>query len=213
MKSLCSTPPRRSGQADRLAALKEKTAVFGGPLEAQHRAVIATLQRAVPADALVVSDMTQVAYSGNCAFHAEHPGTWIHPFGYGTLGFALPAAIGAQLGAPDRAVVSVSGDGGFLYTPQEMATAAELQLPIVQVLWNNDALAMIRDGMAERGIELVGVLPENPDYLALARAFHWKADRANSLAELEALVKAGLAGPGPSLIEVREGEGDWAEAS
>ncbi len=201
---------KRPDQPALLETLRGAAGASAGPLEDQHRAVLSALRAVLPADALVYTDMTQIAYAGNSLFPVEQPGCWQHPFGYGTLGYALPAAIGGKLGAPERTVISLSGDGGFLYTVQEMATAAELKLPIVQILWNNDALAQIRDGMAERDIELVGVIPENPDFLAMARSYHWQAHRAESLADLQRLVTEAAAGNGPTLIEVREGEGDWA---
>ena len=96
--------------------------------------------------------MTQIAYTGCYYFRSERPRCWFHPLGYGTLGYALPAAIGAKLAAPERATVALAGDAGLLFTVQELATAVELKLPIAIVLWNNDALAQIAEGMVEKGI-------------------------------------------------------------
>ena len=115
--------------------------------------------------------MTQIAYTGNTFFEARGTRGWLHPVGYGTLGYALPAAIGAKLAAPERPGVVLIGDGGLLFTVQELATAAELRLPLAIVLWNNDALGEIEDSMARRGVPKVSVRPENPDFLALAKAF------------------------------------------
>jgi 5-guanidino-2-oxopentanoate decarboxylase len=84
----------------------------------------------------------------------------------------LPAGIGAKFGAPQRPGLVLVGDGGFLYTAQELATAVEeLDSPLVVLLWNNDALGQIRDDMLGLDIEPIGVLPRNPDFAALARAF------------------------------------------
>lgn len=88
------------------------------------------------------------------------------------LGYGLPAGIGAKLGAPQRPGLVLVGDGGFLYTAQELATASEeLDSPLVVLLWNNDALGQIRDDMLGLDIEPVGVLPRNPDFALLGCAY------------------------------------------
>ena len=110
---------------------------------------------------------------------------------------------------PERAVISMSGDCGFQFTCQELATAAELKMPLVQIIWNNEALGEIRDAMIGAQIAPVEVQGLNPDFAALAEAYHWTARRASSLAELEDMIMRGLAADGPTLIEVREGAGDW----
>ncbi|MDX1433681.1 MAG: 5-guanidino-2-oxopentanoate decarboxylase [Gammaproteobacteria bacterium] len=174
------------------------------PLARRHMKLLARLRGALPADAMVFSDMTQIAYTGNVHYPCSVPRSWFHPNGYGTLGYALPAAIGARLAARERAVAVLVGDGGLLFTVQELATAAELALPLVIVLWNNDGLGQIRDGMIERGIPEVGVNPRNPDYQQLARAFGCNALRPDSLDSFSAAIGEALGAPTPSVIEVRQ---------
>ncbi len=174
------------------------------PLSRTHMQVLDAMRGALPADAIVVSDMTQIAYTGNTYYACAKPRSWFHPNGYGTLGYALPAAIGARLGAPHRAVVALAGDGGLLFTIQELATAAELRLPLVIVLWNNDGLGQIRDDMIAKGIPEVGVNPRNPDYQALARAFGCHAVRPDSLDALAGAIAHALSADVPTLIEVRQ---------
>ena len=183
---------------------------FGAPRAREHRAVLEAIKRTVPADAILVSDMTQLAYTGNNFYPTNGPRRWLHPASYATLGYALPTAIGAQIACPDRAVISLAGDCGFQFTCQELATAAEQKLPLVQILWNNEALGEIRDAMIGAQIAPVEVQGLNPDFVALAKAYHWKAYRASSLAKLETMIKTALSSDGPTLIEVREGGGDWA---
>lgn len=183
---------------------------FGAPRSKEHRAVLDAIKRAVPKDAILVGDMTQLVYTGNHFYPTNAPRQWLHPASFATLGYALPTAIGAQIAAPGRAVVSLAGDCGFQFTCQELGTAAEEKLPIVQILWNNEALGEIRDAMIGAQIAPVEVKGLNPDFAALAEAYHWTARRAGSLAELEEMIKTALKGDGPTLIEVREGEGDWA---
>ncbi len=197
--------------AAELERLKSQFANFGAPLAMEHRAVLTALRHALPDDAVVVGDMTQLAYTGNHAFPVERPRSWLHPASFATLGYALPTAIGAKIGCPDRPVVSIAGDYGFLFTCQEMATAAERGLPIVQILWNNNALGEIRDAMVSAQIEPVEVQGRNPDFLAMARAFDWQAERARDLDHLTRLVAAAILAAGPTLIEVNQGSGDWAQ--
>lgn len=116
----------------------------------------------------------------------------------------MPSAIGASLGAPQRAVAVLVGDGGLLFTVQELATAAELGLPLVIVLWNNDGLGQIRDDMIAKGIPQVGVNPRNPDYQLLARAFGCHAVCPDSLDAFASAVSDALSVDAPTLIEVRQ---------
>ncbi|MGO4759659.1 thiamine pyrophosphate-dependent enzyme, partial [Streptomyces sp. 2MCAF27] len=132
------------------------------------------------------------------------PKRWIFPAGYGTLGFALPAAIGGQIAAPGQPTVALVGDGGFLFTLQELGTAVELKLPLAIVLWNNDSLAQIRDGMTARGIPTIGVNQRNPDYLKLAEAFGCRTARPDGLAAFEHSLAEAFAAEGPTVIELRE---------
>src|SRR5205814_1349080 len=115
-------------------------------------AAVRALREALPSDGVLFTDMTQIAYLGNYAFAAERPGLWFHPSGYGALGYALPAAIGAKIAQPARAVVALAGDFGVQFTLQELMTAVELDLSLPLVVWNNGALGQIRDDMRAAGI-------------------------------------------------------------
>lgn len=192
------------------AKLKKKFDAFGSPKSGEHRKVLDCLRDVLPDDGVVVGDMTQLAYTGNHFYRTERPRTWLHPASFATLGYAMPTAIGAKIAAPEKPVVSLAGDCGFLFTCQEMATAADRKIPIVQILWNNEALGEIRDAMIGSQIAPVEVNGLNPDYLAMAKSFHWNADTATSLDHLADQIKAGLVADMPTLIEVREGGGDWA---
>jgi thiamine pyrophosphate-dependent acetolactate synthase large subunit-like protein len=174
------------------------------PLQRKHAAVLDALRAALPEDGIVATDMTQIAYTANYYFPCRRPRSWFHPLGYGTLGYALPAAIGAKLAAPERPVVAIAGDAGFLFTVQELGTAAELGLPIAILLWNNDTLGQIAGDMREKGIAQIGVRQRNPDYLALALAFGCDAVRPDSLPGLHDALSKAFTASRPTLIEVRE---------
>jgi 5-guanidino-2-oxopentanoate decarboxylase len=169
-------------------------------------AALRALRAALPADAVVFSDMTQIAYLGNYGFAADQPGTWFHPSGYGTLGYALPAAIGAKIAAPERAIVALAGDFGLQFTLPELMTAVELGIGLPIVVWNNSALGQIRDDMLAAGIEPMAVTARNPDFLALAAACSASSVQVASPAALTQAVRAALVRRGPTLIEALESE-------
>jgi thiamine pyrophosphate-dependent acetolactate synthase large subunit-like protein len=150
----------------------------------------------------VFSDMTQIAYLGNYAFPMDAPGGWHHPSGYGTLGFAMPAALGAKIALPGRPVVALHGDYGLQFTLQELGTAVEAGVCLPIVVWNNAALGQIRDDMIASGIAPIGVIARNPDFVALAEAWGARGCRVGSETALSAAVEAALRYDGPTLIEV-----------
>ncbi len=163
---------------------------------------LAAIRAALPWDGVVFSDMTQIAYFGNYAFPSDAPGQWFHPSGYGTLGFALPAALGAKIASPARAVVALAGDFGLQFTLNELMTAVEESLSLPIVVWNNSALGQIRDDMQASAIPLTGVIARNPDFVALAKACGAGALRATTARALIDGIRAALTRPGPTLIEV-----------
>ncbi len=195
---------RRKPDAARIASIREANAKEIRPPERKHIAVLDAVRAALPRDGQVFTDMTQIAYTANFCFPCEVPRRWFHPVGFGTLGYAVPAAIGGKIACPDRPTIAIVGDGGFLFTMQELGTAVELGLPLPILLWNNDAFGQIAQGMNARDIPELGVRQRNPDYLALARAFGAEAVRPDSLAALTDTIAAALAAEGPTLIEVRE---------
>ncbi len=165
--------------------------------------VLDTVRAALPADTIVASDMTQIAYAANEVLRFSQPDCYLHPAGFGTLGYALPAAIGARVACPDRPVVAMAGDYGVQYTINELGTAAELARPLIVLLWNNDALGQIRDDMVNKGIQPNAVTLINPDFAGLAKAYGCDAIRPQTLDELASAISTGLAAERPVLIEVR----------
>ena len=163
------------------------------------------LRATLPAETMVYSDMTQFAYAAKEVWDMPAPGLWHHPFGFGTLGYALPAAIGGKVGRPDVPVLAIAGDYGFQYTVQELATAVELGLPLPILLWDNDRLGEIEASMIRAQIAPNAVTLRNPDFLALARAYGAGAVEPGSLDDLCSAARAAFSAPGPTLIRVRPG--------
>lgn len=134
--------------------------------------IIEDLRANLPDDAIVVDDLTLIGYWMPVLLDTYLPRTHIHPGTYGTLGYSLPAAIGAKLACPKQTVVSVSGDGGFLFTVQELATARALNIDLIALVFNDNAFGAIRTYQdrvfAGRHI---GSELANPDFVKLGEAF------------------------------------------
>ena len=176
-----------------------------------QRKTLETLQDALP-EAIIVGDSTQPVYSGNHLFEANAPRSWFNSAtGYGTLGYGLPAAVGAKLAAPNRPVIALIGDGGIQFTLPELASAIEARAPVIVLLWNNDGYGEIKRYMQERGIPTIGVDIYTPDLLAIARGFGCGAERASSLANLRELLLGAARADRPTVIEVRE-DADFLKA-
>ena len=168
----------------------------------RHHPWLDALERALPADRIVALDSTQIAYTGQHYLRAERPRSWLAPYGYGTLGPAVPMAIGAKLAAPDRPVAAIVGDGGLLFTVAELATAAELGLALPVVLWDNRGYGEIRDSFDRAGAPRIGTETTAPDLLAVARGLGCATADAADPGALAAAVEAALEAPGPTVIRV-----------
>jgi acetolactate synthase-1/2/3 large subunit len=165
-------------------------------------ALCQALREAMPEDAILVDEMTQVAYMARNAFPVPAPQHAIGPGFQGTLGFGYATALGAKVGRPDLAVVSVNGDGGFLYTATELATAVHHRIPVVAVVFTDDAYGNVK-GIQQRtyGRE-IGSSLTNPDFAKLAESFGVFGARAEGPAELRATVAAAIERDEPAVIEV-----------
>ncbi|MGF7161921.1 5-guanidino-2-oxopentanoate decarboxylase [Rhodoligotrophos appendicifer] len=186
-----------------VSAFRAEVEANEAPSRKMHRKVLEVVRSALPEDTIVVSDETQLAYSANQVFPMGKPASWCHPIGFGTLGYGLPAAIGAKLGKPDRPVVLITGDYSFQFTCQELGTAAEAGLTLPIIVWNSESLAEIHDDMVKKGIKPNAVTLKNPDFPALGRAFNCLGVRVTSLAELETAIKDALTAKVPTVIEVK----------
>ncbi|EDM71776.1 acetohydroxy acid synthase large subunit, putative [Roseobacter sp. AzwK-3b] len=165
-------------------------------------AICDALRACLPKDTMIFSDMTQFAYNANEIWELEAPGLWHHPSGFGTLGYALPAAIGGAVARPGLPTMCVAGDYGFQYTLPELGVAVELGLPLPILLWDNGKLKEIEDSMVRSQIAPNAVVARNPDFCALARAYGAGAEEPQSLGALTKAVNAAFAASGPTLIRV-----------
>ncbi|HWM66122.1 MAG TPA: 5-guanidino-2-oxopentanoate decarboxylase [Steroidobacteraceae bacterium] len=173
-------------------------------VEKQHARVWKILRSVLPKDAIVMGDASQIVYTGSFAMPMEMEKCWYYSGTYCALGVALPMAVGAKIGAPHRPVIAVAGDGGFMFTVNELATAVEERLALPVLVWNNDALKAIVDQMDQQKVPRIGVEPRSPDFLGLAQSLGCHATRACSAEELEQSLRDALQTDRPTLIEVRE---------
>lgn len=197
--------------AQRVAVARQKARQnLPRPWLAQER-LLRLLQDCLP-ELIVMGDSTQPVYSGNFLYESAHPRSWFNSAtGYGTLGYGLPAGIGAKLAAPQRPVVALIGDGGIQFTLTELASAVEAQAPIIVVLWNNRGYGEIKRYMQQRNIQPIGVDIYTPDFLALARGLGCRAARAGGISHLRNLLHEASQADRPTVIEILE-ESEFLQA-
>jgi thiamine pyrophosphate-dependent acetolactate synthase large subunit-like protein len=164
-------------------------------------ALVQGLRAALPDDAIVVNDQTGLTYWMEWRFPVLAPRTFLYPAGSAVLGYAVPAAIGAKVARPERAVIAVAGDGGFMYSVNELATAVKYRLPVVFLVLNDGRFGAIK-WLQERMFGRWGEADlANPDFVALARAFGCHAERIEPPTLGTAIARA-LAADGPTVIEL-----------
>ncbi|MGP4118465.1 5-guanidino-2-oxopentanoate decarboxylase [Psychrobacter aquimaris] len=157
-------------------------------------------------DVIFVGDSTQPVYSGNLGFEALATRRWFNSStGFGTLGYGLPAAIGAMIGSKNP-VVSLIGDGGIQFTIAELICAAELELPLIVLLWNNQGYGEIRRYMEEGGLPLIGVNIKTPHFEPLAAGFGAGYRRITAKQQLLDALKEDIKGKQPIIYEIDEAD-------
>ncbi|GII88618.1 hypothetical protein Ssi03_66080 [Sphaerisporangium siamense] len=163
------------------------------------------LGRALPGDAIIVGDNSMVVYHGALVgMVIDPPGRFLFPAGFGTLGFALPAGIGAKLGRPDRPVAVLAGDGALQFSLQELAMAVELRLSLPVVVALNGGFGEIREEMVRKGMSPVAVDLHGPDFPALAEAYGAHGRAVKSPEGLREAVEEALRTPVPTVITFTE---------
>ncbi|CAN5267685.1 thiamine pyrophosphate-binding protein [soil metagenome] len=161
------------------------------------------IRAAVPDDGCIAWDMTMMSYAAGYLFPVYHPRTFLFPSGFGTLGFALPAAIGAKVGLGDRAVAAVVGDGGYQFTMQELATAVQFRLGIPVIIFNDSTYSAVKaEQHSSRDKRYSAVDLVNPDYVKLAAAYGVPGVRVTSPEALQTAISDALNRDLPTLIDV-----------
>ena len=198
-----SSDIRKSAEDRVTQVFKEITANLT-PSEKQHSNWLSVLRNITPADTIFAGDACQLVYSGSFLTPVSLPRQWFYPAGYCALGNALPNAIGAKLACPDKPVIVLAGDGGFMFTMPELITAAELKLPLPIIIWQNGGLKQIQDDMDSRNIKRVGVEGINPDFITLAKGCHCHATHCQSTDDFKSAIETALSADRPTVILIDE---------
>jgi acetolactate synthase-1/2/3 large subunit len=156
----------------------------------------------LPRDGFFVEEISQVGFTSYFGFPVYVPRTFVTCGYQGTLGFGFPTALGVKVGNPDTPVVSITGDGGFMFGVQELAAAVQHNINLVTVLFNNNAFGNVLRDQQTRFRGPMGSELRNPDFVKLAESFGAQGWRARSPAELRTFLERGFAQKGPVLIEV-----------
>jgi acetolactate synthase I/II/III large subunit len=180
----------------------------------QPQAAFATaIREELPDNGIVICGMTQVGYWARLGFPVYEPRTFITSGYQGTLGFEFPTALGAQIACPDRKVVAISGDGGFMYNVQELSTVAQQGINAVAIVFNDNAYGNVRRTQrVQFNDKILGSDLHNPDFVRLADCFGVTGLRAEGAEGLRHALRKALASDRPSMIEVpvEEMPSPWA---
>ncbi len=156
-------------------------------------------------DVIIIGDSTQLVYAANNTYAPPAPVSYFNSAtGYGTLGFGLPAAIGAKLAAPNRPVVSIVGDGGLQFSLAELASATDAKTNIIVLLHDNDGYGEIKRYMQTNSISPIGVDLFTPDFVAIGKACGWRAIRLDKLADLAEKLKQAVHNDTSTLLVLPE---------
>jgi acetolactate synthase I/II/III large subunit len=202
LERLRAAAPRGSRKAEREKLRAEMAAL--DTIE-PNAPILKSLRAGTPEDAIVIAGMTQIGYYSRPFWPVFRPRTYINSSYSGNLGFEYPTALGAKVACPDRPVIAICGDGGFMYNVQELSTAAKYGINVVAVLFNDEAYGNVSRDLDEAwgGTWEAGF--KNPDFMKLADAFGVAGLRVEKPTEVGEAVKKALALNRPALIEVRVG--------
>ncbi|WP_299146235.1 thiamine pyrophosphate-binding protein [uncultured Tateyamaria sp.] len=192
--------PASSWSADLVAGFRSR---WRAEVNAERPGIVPVcdaLRDCLPQRTMIYSDMTQFAYTAKEVWDMDRPGHWHHPTGFGTLGYATPAAIGGAIARTGLPTMAIIGDYGFHYTMQELGVAVELGLPLPIILWDNGKLKEIEESMVRAQIAPNAVIARNPDFCKLAEAFGARAAAPKTLTDMQDTVRAAFDADGPTLI-------------
>jgi acetolactate synthase I/II/III large subunit len=201
---LAATSARRPSREDEFARMKAEKEEALGKILAPQRAYTKVIRDALPEDGVVCFDVTQLHFYSWWGYPVYRPRTVIQPGYQGTLGYGYPTALGAKVGVPDRPVIYVGGDGGFMFNCQELSTAMRFNIGVVAIVFNDGAYGNVRRIQQEMfGGRLISSDLQNPDFEKFVGSFgmnYWRSDSPDTLAAaLDAALRSGR----PGFIEVK----------
>jgi acetolactate synthase-1/2/3 large subunit len=192
----------------RVAAIRVDTRAAYEKIQPQL-AYLDVIREVLPREGILVTELSQVGFTSYFAYPVYAPRTYVSEGYQGTLGFGFPTALGVKVAHPDTPVVSVAGDGGFMFAVQELATAKQYGIALVTLVFNNASYGnVLRDQRTAYGNRVIGAVLDNPDFMLLAKAFGVEGHRVGSPAALKRVLEKAIRADGPVLIEVQVPQGD-----
>ncbi len=200
-QDLAQIAPARASRADEFENLRQRRVESSIRVEPQE-SITATIREVMPDDGILISGMTQIGYYSRAFYPVYEPRTFLTSSYAGNLGYAYPVALGAKVAQPDKAVVAVSGDGGFLFNSQELATAVQYGINAVVIVFNDNAYGnVLRDQVNRFEGRVYGAALHNPDFVKLAEAYGARGVRVEA-DRLGTALQEALSIDAPTLIEV-----------
>lgn len=201
-QKLTGLNPERPGLKNRLESIAKARREKAVKLQPQVDFVDA-IRAALPDNAITVQGITQVGYASEHSFPVYQPRKFITSGYFQTLGYTYPTALGAKVAMPDSPVVAISGDGGFLYNSQEMATAVKYGINAIALVFNDNAYGnVLRDQIDKYDGRTIGSELHNPNFVKLAEAYGVRGMRAENAENLESSLRSAISFNGPTLIEI-----------
>jgi len=198
----------RPGRAEHIAQLKAAEMARIAAALAPQAAFLEVMRAELPEEGILVDELTQVGYAGRLLWPVYGARTYLSTGLQGTLGWGFAAALGAKAARPEVPVLSINGDGGFMFNVQELATAVQHSIPLVAVVFNDGAYGNVRALQKQNfGGRVIASELRNPDFVRLAESFGAQGIRAEGPEGLRAALRRGFAtSEGPTVIEVPMGE-------
>ena len=197
---------KRKSREKEMLELEARWAQSSAFLEPQN-SYLKIMREELGEDGIFVDELTQVGYAARINFPVYKPRSFLSSGYQGTLGYGYSTALGAKVAKPDVPVLSIAGDGGFMFSVQELATAVQHQIPLVTIVFNNDAYGNVRTmQIRDYDERVIATDLLNPDFVKLGEAFGANAFRAETPEQLRQALRFGFASDLPTLIEVPIGE-------
>lgn len=195
--------PSREEEMKAITAEVDEQLAFLEP----QRTFLKVIREALPDDGIFVDEVTQIGYVSRLMLPCYQPYTHITPGYQGTLGYGFATALGVKVANPDKPVLAVAGDGGFMFTVQELATAVQHKIGLVTLVFNDDAYGNVRRMQKNQyGNRVIASDLHNPDFVKLAESFGAHGLRVEQPGELRQAIERGFAADGPTIIEIPVGE-------
>ena len=193
----------RPSPAEAVSAARKLIAYYDIRLKEPQYAVLESMQRGIPDDAFLVWDVTQFGYYARTHYQVNHPKTYIDS-GYSfNLGYAFPTALGVKVAKPDRPVICMAGDGGFMFNSSELSTALQYGINVVTVVFRNDSYGNVARDLDDAFGGTYGTDLHNPDFVKFAESFGAVGMRASDPMELETLIPLALERQSPVISTCR----------